>query len=57
MEANRSVSGFWPMFGESPVKRQSMKDQRVAQLKKEIKARGKIEIEEIIKEELPDQQN
>ena len=45
------------MFGESPVKRQSMKDQRVAQLKKEIKARGKIEIEEIIKEELPDQQN
>jgi len=34
-----------------------MKDQRVAQLKKEIKARGKIEIEDIIKEELPDQQN
>jgi hypothetical protein len=29
----------------------------MAQLKKEIKARGKIEIEEIVKEELPDQQN
>jgi hypothetical protein len=34
-----------------------MKDQRVAQLKKATKARGKIEIEDIIKEELPDQQN